>query len=288
MLGQLGMMDPLQLRFTELCIEKRRMLNQINDVRVEAKSLSSEIHRLLDCYMELIDIDAFLADDDWSDGEFSEGEAAEAALSEYGFLGDSDEETLIEQDNLPYILFKEQQLKQAKSPKRKRSRSPRRQPQPKQTDPGKDGTSNTHGKPEYPIYVGRATNRISINCLGKLIEPPPLLAEEPLSGYTWHPRGFESKRKYIDCTQPPHSVMTAPKRVNYICRCELDGSFSISVEPTLVPIAYGSDPDNVWADFVGRFPISMQDSVRSEFSSLGAFFGLEHEATRKHLRLHAV
>lgn len=283
MLQQLGLMDPLQLRFTELCIEKRRMLNELAELSKQAKEIHSEIHCILDCYMELVDVEEALRDDDWSDGEVDEVSAAESAFSEYGFLGDSDEEILVEQDNLKYLLLREQQI-QIKSPKRKRSRSPRRQPQ--STEPSVVKESS---KPEYPIVVGRAINRITINQLGRLPQPPPLLAEDPLSGYQWHPRGFESKRKYIDFTQFPFISSSATlKRTTYICRCELDGSFSISLESNLVPVAHGTDPNVVWSDFTNRFPEPVRETLKTEFSSLTAFFGLDHEATKRHLRQYAV
>ena len=172
---------------------------------------------------------------------------------------------------------------QQKSPKRKRSRSPRRQPQT-------GGDSVKPAGPDYPIVVGRAINRITINSLGRLPQPPPLLAEDPQSGYQWHPRGFESKRKYIDCSQfamPSTTAISTPKRTNYICRCEVDGAFTISLESNNIPVAHGTDPVQVWSDFVARFPEPIGDTLRSEFPSLTAFFGLDHEATKRHLRLHA-
>lgn len=269
----LDSIDMLQLRYTELCIEKRQMLNGIEAMRKQISSAQSEIHRLLDLFLEVGPVEHILATDEWDVGETDEVAAgADAVCGEYGFLGDSDEEALMVEDQIEYLNrvseleSEQQQLLQRQ--KRKRSRSPRRKP----------AAASPDALPEYPIIVGRAVNRTIIHSLGTLTAQPPV-ADDP--SYQWHPRGYEARRKYIDCFG--YGSLVTPKRVIFICRIDPDGMFLVETAESGV-IVSGPEPQAIFESLASKYPDPLKTVFLSEFSSLEAFFGLEHDATRRYLR----
>lgn len=100
------------------------MLNELSDLETQAREIRSEINCLLDCFIELVDLALFLEDDNWDEAD--ESDDVLNTFSQYGFLGDSEEEELVENDHLELIQKYSYLYKQ--SPKKKRSRSPLRKP----------------------------------------------------------------------------------------------------------------------------------------------------------------